>query len=286
MKPVLLAFLAATMWGLWWMPIRYLEGLGLTGAMGGMAMNAGAFGFSVIWVAWSRKPPRLQARAVLGAVLVGVAVTTCSAALNQADVVRAILLFYLAPAWAKIIEWAFMGMRWRWTATLSLGAALLGAFLVLGGKIDGGALAAGDVLAVLSGVSWAAGAALIFTSARADVMSLTLVTSLSATLVGLPFLITGGAALAGSGAAMATMQGAGIGMLYVLPVMVLTLWSAQRLTPAVLSFLLTAEILSGVGSGVWLLDEPFGPFQAAGATLILLAAVSEVLPGLARTRSE
>ncbi|MEX0339111.1 MAG: EamA family transporter [Arenibacterium sp.] len=65
-----------------------------------------------------------------------------------------------------------------------------------------------------------------------------------------------------------------------LPVMFITLWSAQRLPPALLSFLLTAEILSGVISGVLLLNEPFTLWQAVGAALIIFGAVSEVLPAL------
>ena len=68
--------------------------------------------------------------------------------------------------------------------------------------------------------------------------------------------------------------------MYVLPILFLTLWSAQRLSPAVISFLLTAEILSGVTSSALFLDEPFGKMQAAGACLILLAALSQVLPAI------
>ena len=60
----------------------------------------------------------------------------------------------------------------------------------------------------------------------------------------------------------------------------MTLWSAQRLAPAVLSFLLTAEILSGVITGALFLDEPFGLLQIIGAVLIIAAALSEVVPRL------
>ena len=84
----------------------------------------------------------------------------------------------------------------------------------------------------------------------------------------------------------AVPAGLGAGALYVLPIMVLTLWSAQRLPPATITFLLTAEILTGVISGAVLLDEPFGWMQAAGALLIVLAAVSEVLAGLRATPTE
>ena len=281
MTPAILAFVAAALWGIWWIPIRYLETLGMDGAWGSVSMNAGASLFAVIWIVLSRTPLRVGWSGILGAALVGVAVSTYSVAITLADVVRVILLFYLAPGWSKIIEWAFMGRGWHWTSTLTIAASLLGAWLVLGGDLSLAGLGVGDMLAVLSGLAWAGGAALIFTGDRSSPSTLTLVTCLSATAIGIGFIVVGAGSVF-SGAA--TLKGSGVGSLagivYVLPIMVLTLWSAQRLPPATISFLLTAEILSGVLSGVLFLDEPFGLMQAGGAALILLAATAEVLKGL------
>jgi len=95
-------------------------------------------------------------------------------------------------------------------------------------------------------------------------------------------LLGGGASFAASGGWADRGIGALAGLIYVLPILLLTLWSAQRLSPAVISFLLTAEILAGVGSAALLLDEPFGLMQAAGAACILTAAAVEVIPTLLR----
>jgi drug/metabolite transporter (DMT)-like permease len=285
--PVLMAFLAAVLWGLWWAPIRYLEGLGLDGAWGSVAMTAGAALAVGGWMLFTGARAGLAPHALAGAVLVGAAVTTYSAALVIGDVIRAVLLFYLAPAWGRLIEWAFMGQRWQWDSTLALAASLGGGYLVLGGDVSAAAVGAGDVLAVLSGMAWAGGAALVFTGPRACPRSLTLATALAATAIGLAVIafdttagFAGGATAAGMGA------GAGFGAAYVLPILFLTLWSAQRLSPAVISFLLTAEILSGVASAALFLDEPFGVMQMAGAVLILLAALSQVLPVILRAGSQ
>ncbi|WP_299848260.1 DMT family transporter [uncultured Roseovarius sp.] len=281
MTPVILAFLAAALWGIWWIPIRYLETLGMDGAWGSVAMNVGATIFAVLWIAVMRVPFRLGVSGILGAALVGVAVSTYSVAITMSDVVRVILLFYLAPGWGKIIEWAFMGRGWHWTSTLTIAASLLGAWLVLGGDLTLAGFGAGDLLAVLSGMAWAGGAALIFTGSRVSPSALTLVTCLSATLIGLGFILLGqGTVFSGSASVLGSGMGALSGVVYVLPIMVLTLWSAQRLPPATISFLLTAEILSGVLSGVLFLDEPFGAMQAGGAALILFAATAEVFKGL------
>lgn len=278
-----LAFISAALWGIWWIPIRYLETLGMSGAWGSVAMNTGAALTALVWMVAVRAPLRVGTKGLIGAVLVGVAVTTYSTAITLADVVRVILLFYLAPAWSKIIEWVFMGQPWRWPSSVALVASLCGAYLVLGGEVSLAAIGPGDVLAVLSGMAWAGGAALIFSGERSSPLSLTMISAASAALIGLAAVwlgagsvLSGQASLAGSGA------GVGFGIVYVLPLLVMTLWSAQRLSPAAISFLLTAEILSGVTSGALLLDEPFGMMQAAGAALILFAAAVEVLPGLLR----
>jgi len=280
MAPVWLATCAAAVWGLWWIPIRYLESLGLHGAWAGMTMNGGAFLVALAWMVFSRSPFQMSARALIGAVLVGVAVSTYSTALTYTDVVRAVLLFYLAPVWSKMIEWAFLRLPWHWWTTLALIAALLGAWLVLGAETSFDALNRGDVLSLVSGLAWAAGAALVFSGGAAGAMSLTTVATFFSVLVAVPIALASGAPGMGDGLGLAVPLGLGAGAIYVLPIMALTLWSARRLSPTVLTFLLTAEILSGVISGAWLLDEPFGWMQMAGTLLIVLAALSEVLSGL------
>ncbi len=210
MTPVILAFLAAAMWGIWWIPIRYLETLGMDGAWGSVSMNVGAALIAVLWMILRRIPFQIGLRGVMGAVLVGVAVSTYSVAITMADVVRVILLFYLAPGWGKIIEWAFMGRGWHWTSSLTIGASLLGAWLVLGGVLSLSGLGMGDALAVLSGMAWAGGAALIFTGGRADAAALSMVTCVCATVIGIGFIVLGqGTVFSGN----ATLVGSGVGAL-------------------------------------------------------------------------
>ena len=48
--PVILAFAAAALWGIWWIPIRYIEHLGMDGAWGSVAMNAGAVLFVLVFL--------------------------------------------------------------------------------------------------------------------------------------------------------------------------------------------------------------------------------------------
>ncbi|RKF16032.1 DMT family transporter [Roseovarius spongiae] len=280
LAPVLLTFLSAIFWGLWWIPMRYLGAQGLSGAQAPILTNLGASIAIGAWLIATRRPVRLNRRALAGAALVGGALTFYSISLGITDVLRAILLFYLAPAWSKVIEWAVLGQRWRHSATLTLLMALMGAFLVLGGDVSLAGVGLGDGVAILSGLCWAVGATFLFTEGRAPAGAVTLATLLFSVLIAAGFMVVVGDALPAAPDPMVLSTGLGLGAVYILPVMFLTLWSAQRLSPALLSFLFTLEILSGVISGAVLLDERFGAAQVAGAALILAAALIEVILAL------
>lgn len=285
MAPVLMTALAALAWGVWWIPVRYLASQGMTGTQAGMMLNLGGalavFGL-MISMRLSFRMPRY---AFLGAIAVGFALSFYSIGLALSDVVRVILLFYLAPAWSKVIEWLFMGHKWRWSSTLTVTASLTGALLILGGRLTTDGLNIGDILALLSGLAWAIGAALIFSGEKSTAYSLTLVTMAMATIIAAAFALIIGEAAVPSAPALPLLGGLAIGALYAMPCMFASLWSAQRLAPALLSFLFTLEIFSGVISGALLLDEAFGVTQMMGAVLIVGAALSEVYFA-ARARTE
>jgi drug/metabolite transporter (DMT)-like permease len=277
---VFATFFTAILWGLWWVPIRWIESLGLTGAQAGITCNLGAALAIGAYLLLGRIRPVISPRTMLGAALIGVAFSSYTVAFTLSDVVRVILLFYLAPGWSKIIEWAFLGQRWRHSSTLTLGLSLIGAYLVLGGDVSLQSIGLGDVLALLSGVFWAVGAALVFTGARAPASTLTLATVIWSMAVSLSFAFITGEAMPTPDSGVAIGAALVIGVIYMLPILGLTLWSAQRLAPALLSFLFTLEIVAGVASGAWLSGDPFGLMQLAGGSLIITAALFEACAAL------
>ncbi len=280
MTPVVLTLFSAILWGLWWMPIRWIEGMGLSGAQSSIICNAGAALAIAAYIAIARVRPRVTLRTVIGAALIGAAFASYSVALTLSDVVRVILLFYLAPAWGKIIEWAFLGHRWRAVSTVTLALSLLGAWLVLGGDMSLSSINAGDALALFSGLSWAVGAALVFSDGRATASALTLATAFWAMLLSLAFAWLTGEAMPTVASLPAMAASLALGAVYLLPIIAISLWGAQRLSPALLSFLFTLEIVSGVVSGVLLLDEPFGLWRLSGGILIVGAALIEAFAAL------
>lgn len=280
LTPVLVCIFAAVLFGLWWMPIRYLESMGVSGTQTAIYSNLGGALVLVAWLAGNPDRMLVGRRAAIGAVLVGFSFALYSIALAMSDVVRVILLFYLAPAWGKIIEWAFLGQPWRRSASLTLAASLMGAFLVLGGELSLQAINLGDAMAILSGMTWAIGATLIFTGGRPAAPALTLGALVATILTALAFALVRGEPVLPDVPATTLMQAILVGLLVSVPTLVLTLWSAQRMSPALISFVFTFELLVGVVSGALLLDEPFGLMQASGCMLIVSAALIEVLAAL------
>lgn len=279
--PALLALMAAVMWGLWWLPIRFLEDMGLGGAWAGLAMALGGLPVLAILAATDRGVNRLTPKAIAGAVLVGVAVTLYASALTFTDVVRAVLLFYLAPAWSTAIECLFLGRRWTWRSSLALALSFAGVITIFRGDLSASGWNGGDLMALMSGLAWSSGAALIFTAPPASARRLALATCVGAVVVGALVLTIGGGQAGALSDALDLRDVASIsvasGTVYLAPIIIITMWAARRLPPAMFSFLLTAEILSGVASSAMFLDERFGAPEAIGALLVALGAVVEVI---------
>src|ERR687897_2646057 len=104
--------LSASLWGLWWLPLRALADAGLTGP----ALNAALYGIaSMVLLPWFR---RRRARLAAGRLLLlgagglfGAALVSWNLALILGEVVRVTLLFYLAPIWATLLAVALLGER-------------------------------------------------------------------------------------------------------------------------------------------------------------------------------
>lgn len=278
-RPIAIALASAIMWGLWWVPIRLLEAAGLAGAWAGLTMNAAALpALAVAAMVW-QGAGRLGPRRVLGALSIGIAVTLYSGSLAYTEVVRAVLLFYLAPAWSTAIECLFLGRRWSWRSGLAIALSLGGMVAIMRGETSLAGFGAGDFMALGSGVAWSVGAALVFTAPgpSPSAARLAMATIAGTVATGAILALVADEPLRDVAALEAASVALVSGTIYLAPILIVTLWAAQRLPPALVSFLLTAEIVSGVASSAIFLDEPFGIPELAGAILVTLGASVEVL---------
>ena len=274
-----MALASAILWGIWWMPIRMLNEFGFEGAWAGLAMSIAAVPSLFLYCLTKRHGIRLTRRSVAGALLIGVAITTYSSALAFTDVVRAVLLFYLAPAWSIAFEWAFSGRKLTWSCVLAVAVSLFGMALILSrGELVGGNLL-GDLLALASGFAWAIGAGVVFSESDQSPAGLALASVLGSILISAISVAYFGASFGSlpetdkivSALPTAAVSGSG----YFAAIMVMTIWAAKRIPPALMSFLLSAEIVSGVGTSALALDEPFGLIEVIGSVCVISAALIE-----------
>jgi len=140
----------------------------------------------------------------------------------------------------------FFNRRWQWQALLAVTFAFAGVVMIFGGAIELGNWRLGDIMALLSGLAWAVGAALVYADATRNPVGLALWTFVAAAIVGAVF-----APLTGDFPQWRAIQSAALpavlsGALYLAPIVVVTLWGAFHLPPATISFLLTAEIVVGL----------------------------------------
>ena len=276
--PLCLAFGSALFWGLWWIPVRTLESVGLTGAWAGTAMFAGAIPALLILFLFSKRRISFAPRVILSGAMVGIAMMLYSFAVTETTVVRAILLFYLAPIWAITLECLFLGRKFRIVNAVALILAALGILIIFRGDISLMNWNWGDALALISGLCWAIGSTLIFSGEDVGARTIALFGGIGALLVGfLMVFFIGPEWTSIEDIPKTTSLLAVSGTFYITPILIATLWSARRLNPTTVSFLLTGEIISGVASSAAFLNEPFSWPEILGSCIIISAALIEIV---------
>ena len=282
-KTVGLVALCAILWGLYWVPIHVLSNRGLSGPMVSLLLTLAAT--LIALPIWLRSKPRLpEWRSLLGAIGIGAAFSLYGIAITYSDVVRVVLLFYIAPAWSTIIECLFFGRRWSWRSLFGIALSLLGIIVIFRGELPLDGLGAiGDWMALFAGLSWSIGSALMFSAKRIDLKVMMLSSFSIAVVISAACLLF----LSNESRLLATNQigplavtfglCALFAMIYVYPVTYITLWGATLISPATMSFLLTLEVIAAVVSSAIFLNLGFGLIELVGTCLIISAALVEVL---------
>jgi drug/metabolite transporter (DMT)-like permease len=211
----------------------------------------------------------------------GTAFAAYATSLLMTEVVRTLLLFYLSPVWSTLLGLALLGERLTRYRILALVLGFAGLLVVLGvGAQFPWPKNLGDWLALASGLAWAYGSLRLYKAGAVGLMEQLFVFVLGGFAVLALAAGLGGQAFGASPEASALIEAAPwallIGLL-MLPMLILTIWPAMRLSPGRVGILLMGEIVVGVASAALLAGEPFGPREIIGTLLILGAGVIEVL---------
>ncbi len=285
--PVAGIVLGGALWGLIWMPLRWLGEAGLPGAWAGTAIFVFTVALLVPVAFRNRHRMARNATALLlcGA-FTGMAFSLYATSILLTEVVRAILLFYLTPVWGTALGIAYLGERLTWTRTLAMLSGFAGLVVVLGGP---GNLPlprnTGDWLALTSGMAWAVGTLNLYRMRQIPAMDQMLAFAGGSLAVSLATLGLGGAVLGISaiggmpdtGAAVRAAPFAFLTALYVLPMLYLTIWPATVLSPGRIGILLMGDVVVSVATAAAFAGEPFGWREGIGTVLVIGAGVIETL---------
>ncbi len=273
--------IGAGVWGLYWIPVRAIEQAGVQAAWTGPVIFAASL---VVLLPFLLSRLGVLIRnwhgIMLPGLLAGFAFALYIGSLNQTDVVRAILLFYMSPLWSTLLGMVVLRERLTSNRVLALILAFSGLYVVL--VVESGLPIprnSGDWYALLSGLCWSVATVRLFQDGARNVPEKVGVFILFALVMSIALVLWEQGDLRQMPTLPMLMPAfywiLAIALLQ-LPVTFLTIWPATILSPARVAMLLMVEVLVGVASAALLIDEPFGLREITGAVLIVTAGIVEV----------
>ena len=284
--PSLSIALGAAAWGLFWIPLRYLESLGLPSlwAVSAVCLVSALVGAAVLLVRSEWRQLRAQRDWQIGIAL-GLACVLYFCGVILSDVVRVILLFYLLPIWTTIAARLLHGDPIRGSQMLVILIALAGVWLLLGG--DGGLPVpqnTGDWCGLGAGLCWGVSLALLqggsSTGAAASVFIALFIAAIFA-LAGAAVLVSVGALPVVQPARIASpwnVLGAItlFGALVLWPAMFSQVWGARRIPAPTAALLTMSEILVATASAWWLIGTELGGAALIGGALVIASVLLDI----------
>lgn len=130
--PILALLLGATSWGILWYPFRLLEAGGVPSPVATLfAYLAAALVGSAVFPRVWREFPRNAMWLVAIALAAGITNVMYLVAIMKAEVVRIVLLFYLAPLWTVPLAWLILRERLTLSGGVVMLVAMSGAAVML-----------------------------------------------------------------------------------------------------------------------------------------------------------
>jgi drug/metabolite transporter (DMT)-like permease len=278
--PSLAVAASAVFWGTTWIPLREIDGPGVPAEWSGLLIYLVPALLVLPMILIRQGQIRAGGMPLLiAAVAVGACNGLFAVSMVFGEIGMVILLFYLNPIWATVLERVVIGTPiagFRW-AGIGLGLLGLVALQGLAGRWPFPANAA-EWMGLLAGVCWAVGLVATNVARSASMIEKTFLQFVFAAITaGLLILMLGWAdtvpTLDGLGASIGWILAAAA--FWVVPAMGLSLWGASRMSPARASMILMLEVLVGVGSAAWLAGEELGLNKFVGGALILSASLVE-----------
>jgi drug/metabolite transporter (DMT)-like permease len=274
--PISILTFSAVMWGVTWWPLKQFGAVGLSGPMISLASYGlvGLIGLPFLLrerKAWQGQIQLLLLLALFG----GWANASFVRALMTGDVVRVMLLFYLAPVWSVLGGRLFLHETVTRRRLLAVTIALAGAFLVIGGTAAfNTSLSVADLLAISAGLAFAANNLVTRAAQNIPMASKTIAVFIGCGVVsGLMVLQQNAIQPAWSPALVMALLAFGFGWLVLATFT--TQYGVTHIETGRAGIILIVELLAAVISAVLIGGEKLLPREMLGGVLIASAAVIE-----------
>ncbi len=283
--------LGAAVWGLYWIPLRTIEGIGISGAWSVVFFNACPLIVLLPLLPIEfRKLKGVLLPTLLASGLVGIAFTLYSNGLVETTVVRATLLYYLTPVWSTIIGVLWLSERLTKARIIAIVVAFIGLYLLLA---DGAASThpfnRGDLYSLLSGVFWAFGIAVLNRWSTIPILPLTAFIFLCTTALSAIFA---GVIIADELPVFGMLKDAFPtallwSIVIILPGFLVIFKVSQILFPGRVGILTMSEVVVAIiSASVLLPEEKMGIVHWLGAAAIVMACLVEVLFGYSKSKKK
>lgn len=263
-------------WGLSWLPLKFFANAGLTGHAIGLTayMLVAVVSLPFIWRERALWRGEWWFLLLIG-LFFGGANLAFTSALTMGSVVRAMLLFYLIPAWGAIGGAIFLreqlGLRRLAAVVFSLG----GVFVILGGvDVLCAPMSLADGMALAAGLCYTSACIASRKARRIPMTSRTL-----ASFVGCAFV-----AVLGMGISSPVLPGmpaltwallALFAFVWLLGGTLLTTYGVTHVQASRAAVLQVVELLVAILSAVWLGGEQLGVKECIGGAMIVTATLIE-----------
>ena len=272
-QAMLLIFACASVWGLLWIPLRWLDGLGFHGLWAVLTfflLPAPQLVRKTIRTIINDKKHRLVYLFAGGTLAAGFVLY--SVGLIVGSVTKTALLFYLSPAWSSLLGMVFLSepatlKRW---AMIALG--LVGCALILNPLGQSITIEASDWFGLLSGVAWSIGSVAIRRYPEADNITSTMALYLLGAVMILGALFIIKTPPPAPEQMLSGLPVVLIAALIFLPSTLIIIRVTQYISPGLVGLLMLSEAVFAILSAWILLGERLAQIQWLGGAIILFTA--------------
>lgn len=281
-------FFSASLWGLFWIPLRYFDESGVYSlwAVAYINLTASFIALPAAYFFGSLKRNDIKWIIIMGLGM-GAANIFYFAGIILSDVVRVIFLFYLLPIWATLFSKLLYGVPIGKIRMIGLAVAVVGIWLLLGAGGWPIPQNIGDVFGILAGMFWALGLTMMRGQDELDAFVVTASALFFAVIMAISMGFVMHSIIPDLQPAPPTLDVAisifipvaAFGILILWTTLFGQLWGAKYVAATTAALLTMSEILTATISTALLDESDLHWISWAGAGLIFVAIIIDLFAG-------